>query len=93
MSSFKIHNSTMIDQLLNEEFIRLLEKSNLSQSEIARRIGVRPSTISQTVIKRKNLGEALFVKILRKGFGYSEKETRKIFLNAVERKYLDDADL
>ena len=80
----------MSDQLLNDKLIDLLKEHELSQSELARRIGVRPSTISQICTRYKNLGAKSFIKMLRKGFDYSSKEATNIFVAAMLEKYRND---
>jgi len=76
-------------RLFNEELIRLLELHQLKPAQLAKRAGLQSSVIYdlKSKSKRRNLGEELFVKILRKGFQYSEKETQKIFTAAVLKKY------
>lgn len=75
-------------ELLNDELIRLLDKHKLRPVRLAKNIGSSPSLIYDLKSKRRTLGEELFIKILRKGFRYSEKEIRKVFINAVGKKYL-----
>lgn len=83
----------MHEKFLNEEVIRLLEKHNVSQAELSRRLGLYQSSMSHIYTKRRNLGERLFIRILRKGFRLPEKKVRQIFADAVLAKYADDPDL
>jgi hypothetical protein len=76
-------------RFFNDELIRLLEKHQLKPAQLAKRAGLASSVIYdlKSTTQRRSLGDELFIKILRKGFRYSEKETKEIFTKAVLKKY------
>lgn len=76
------------DQILNEELNRLLHEHDISVYKLAKRLGIRSQVLYRMKNYKANLGEELFVRILREGFGYCEKEVDTIFVQAVRKKYL-----
>ena len=79
--------SLLNPKFLNLELVRLLEENKMKPAVLAKKLGIRSTTIYALKNHRRTLGEELFIKILRKGFGYSEKEITKIFLAAMKKKY------
>jgi plasmid maintenance system antidote protein VapI len=75
--------------LFNRKVQELLEAHGMTQTELSRQISVSRKLISNICRERRSLGALLFIKILRKGFGYSKKDALDIFLKAVKSKYLD----
>ncbi|MFH0833960.1 MAG: hypothetical protein V2A63_01045 [Patescibacteria group bacterium] len=67
--------------------MRLLEKEKMIPAELARKLKISSSIIYALKSQRRTLGGKLFIKIMRKGFGYSEAEITKIFLAAMKEKY------